>query len=219
MVEVLDEIVHVEDSGEKDQPHLNQEEDQPTSVEDVSSKDREILTCIESFQDILRELQDIFPSFSLARKDATLQQLQISQDNLFNFLRPKEIELPKKGSIRQIQANVTQTRLGHGRRASMEDDDNEDGQTCGVTPSKHSHATGALRRKHQRGRHRVQFEKRQRIHCPHCCSKTLMISPSETVSCHTCHVLLPLSEKNAPKGSQMVLINRVVQVSDDGSHT
>ena len=42
-----------------------------------------------------------------------------------------------------------------------------------------------------------------------------MVDPLQTHSCHTCHVLLPLSRRHAPLGLEKPLINKVISLCDD----
>ena len=129
--------------------------------------------------------------------------------NLFNVFTPREIDLPMKGSIWQIQMNVTQTWLGHGKQPTMDPILNVD--SCCLQPGK-QHCTGLLYKKQRCGRSRVRFEKRSRIFCPHCCTKTLLLDPMDIMCCHTCHALLPLLLFHGPCGTQDHLLGRVVNV-------
>ena len=73
-----------------------------------------------------------------------------------NVLTPREIDLPMRGSIQQIQMNVTQTlaqtRLGHGKQPTTNPILNVD--SCGLQLEKR-HCASLLKQKQQRGRSRV----------------------------------------------------------------
>ncbi|KAI5059584.1 hypothetical protein GOP47_0025903 [Adiantum capillus-veneris] len=153
----------------------------------VSNIDNEIGSCIYDMRSILQSLEEHLAALTI----------------------PKEIELPAKGSIKQVQAHVTLTRLGHGMPVEASGASKEQVLEADLPPSK-GPTTGVLRRKHQRGRSRVRFQRKPRIHCPHCCSKTLMLDPLESISCHTCHALLPLLLRHAPGGAESSLLNRHV---------
>eukprot|EP00250_Pteridium_aquilinum_P033996 c6828_g1_i1 orf=128-334(+) len=67
--------------------------------------------------------------------------------------------MPSRGSVRQIQAHVIQTRLGHGQSSGTKDGlDQSAHNGVGYQLQKPPHQTGVLRQKHQRGRHRVRYE-------------------------------------------------------------
>lgn len=199
-----------DDPNEDEQADVREMEVHASSSQKLIS-DEDLLASIQDFKKVLEKIEEDLPKFSCEMKESTLQQLKISKDNLLNMLTPKKIDLPTKGGIQKIQLHVTQTRLGHGIKHIAHS--NVEVEPCSSQPTKRA-CTGVLRRKHQRGRNRVRFEKRSRIYCFHCCSKTLLVDPLETVSCHTCHALLPLSQRHAPNGSQTHLLNRFVQVCD-----
>lgn len=177
--------------------------------QDTSGMDGQIHMCIQEFNKVLKNVEENLPLCDSTQKEIIFQHLRASKDSIAALMVPKEIDLPRRGSIRAIQAHVTLTRLGHGRPQEGKASPIEDM----AMPEKHGRSSGVLRRKHQRGRNRVRFEKRARIFCPHCCSKTLMIDPLLTHSCHTCHALLPLSRKYSPAGSE--LVNKVVSIYDE----
>ncbi|KAI5077831.1 hypothetical protein GOP47_0007655 [Adiantum capillus-veneris] len=175
--------------------------------------DMEIVNCIDKSREFLRQLADVLPQWTLQQKEVALKKLKISMENLENLHEPEEISLPRKGSIKQIQANVTQTRLGHGRLSCIIDGIGEAVEGC-PEPAKKTRNTGSLKRKHQRGRNRVRFEKWRRVNCRHCCSKTLLVDGSNIVCCHTCHALLPLSQKHMSANSTSQIMNHLVQLWD-----
>ena len=174
---------------------------------EATAIDEEIVLCISEMKRTLQAIENDLCNYDISQKRALLHQLRVS-----STIVPTEISLPSKGSIRQIQEHVTQTRLGHGKqpaRAMSMDNPAQLSQPC-----KKENQSGALRRKHQRGRKRVRFQKGPRIFCPHCCSKTLLLDPMETFTCRTCHALLPLSKREAPIGSEAALLHRVVNLCD-----
>ena len=209
-----DQDMLIENEGLHIDVGSNNEHDNVPCIHDVqqdtSGMDAEIRMCIEEFSKVLKDIDNNLSSCDFTQKEIILQHLRTSKEA--TALRvPKEIHLPQRGSIDGIQAHVTLTRLGHGRPQKEKIAPIEDM----AMPEKHGRWTGVLRRKHQRGRNRVRFEKRARIFCPHCCSKTLMIDPTSTHTCHTCHALLPLSRKHSPAGSEKNLVNKVVSLCDD----
>ena len=181
---------------------------------EASGIDEQIHMCIQDFKNLLQDLQEGFSVYDSTQKEAILQQLRVSKETVAAMVVPANIDLPLRGSIRQIQAHVTLTRLGHGQPREAQTTLDEE-IIDSLQPPKRGRFTRVLRRKQQRGRSRVRFEKRARIMCPHCCSKTLMIDPLHTHTCHTCHVLLPLSRRHAPLGSENPLINKVVSLCDN----
>lgn len=189
--------------------HIIQHEFEDTQSQ-VASLDEKIAHSISSIKRDLQDVESDLPNYSVERKEELLRELMG-----FKLFVPKQIDLPLKGSIRQIQAHVTETRLGH-RQPREVNQEVIDANLISDQPQKRVPATGVLRKKHQRGRSRVRFEKRPRIHCPHCCSKTLLVDPREVISCHTCHSLLPLSRRHAPPlDCASLLVNRVIKLIDD----
>lgn len=197
----------------------NHVENVTTAVENNATNsfevgDSEVLLRVAEVRNILSKIEEDLEKSDSLEKGVLLRQLDICKETLMSSLSPKEIQMPTRGSIRQIQANVTQTRLGHGKKlqSCVPSQDQIEKESC--QPTKRACLTGVLRRKHQRGRHRVRFEERSRIWCPHCCTKTFMVDPLVTISCNTCHALLPLASRHAPIGVEASLINRDVRICD-----
>ncbi len=175
----------------------------------VSNIDDDISSYIYEMRGLLQSLEEQLGQCDSKVKPNILTQLTLLRNSLASLVIPKEIELPAKGSIKQVQAHVTMTRLGHGMPIEASGTSKERYVVSDLSPAK-APTTGVLRRKHQRGRSRVRFQRKPRIHCPHCCSKTLIVDPLESISCHTCHALLPLLLKHAPGGGESSLLNRHV---------
>ena len=170
---------------------------------------------IEDMKNMLSSIQKEVFSKDPKEIAVLLQRLHGVKECLSSLVVPKQIEMPRQGSIRQIQAHVTQTRLGHGvPQVNSKIHQNIDlGSTS--QPSKPTRQTGQLRRKHQRGRTRVRFDKRPRIWCPHCCNKTLFVDPQVMPTCHTCHAILPLKSKYIDHYVLDSILCQVVHVCND----
>ncbi|MCO5554429.1 hypothetical protein L7F22_007959 [Adiantum nelumboides] len=151
----------------------------------TEEKEEKVKTCIHELKELLLSLEQEIPNKSPKDMEIMLHQLRLSKDMLGALLSPSQIDMPACGSLRQIQAHVTRTCLGHGVPKDV------GAPPLDAAPKPIPH-TGSLKRKHQCGRSRVQFAKWPRIWCPHCCSKTLLVDPKEVVACQTCHALLPL---------------------------
>ncbi|MCO5611756.1 hypothetical protein L7F22_066014 [Adiantum nelumboides] len=169
----------------------------------MEEKEEKVKTCIHELKELLLSLEQEIPNKSPKDMEIMLHQLQLSKDMLGALLSPSQIDMPACGSVRQIQAHVTRTRLGHG----VPKDVGAPPLEAAPKPIPH---TGSLKRKHQRGRSRVQFAKWPRIWCPHCCSKTLLVDPKEVVACQTCHALLPLSLRHCHPGDEMLLLGKEI---------
>ncbi|MCO5577975.1 hypothetical protein L7F22_031812 [Adiantum nelumboides] len=141
----------------------------------TEEKEEKVKTCIHELKELLLSLEQEIPNKSPKDMEIMLHQLRLSKDMLGAMLSPSQIDMPACGSVRQIQAHVTRTRLGHG----VPKDVGAPPLEAAPKPIPH---TGSLKRKHQRGRSRVQFAKWPRIWCPHCCSKTLLVDPKEVVA-------------------------------------
>ncbi|MCO5568188.1 hypothetical protein L7F22_021884 [Adiantum nelumboides] len=169
----------------------------------MEEKEEKVKTCIHELKELLLSLEQQIPNKSPKDMEIMLHQLQLSKDMLGALLSPSQIDMPACGSVRQIQAHVTRTRLGHG----VPKDVGAPPLEAAPKPIPH---IGSLKRKHQRGRSRVQFAKCPRIWCPHCCSKTLLVDPKEVVACQTCHALLPLSLRHCHPGDEMLLLGKEI---------
>lgn len=192
----------------------------PTAMENnvassnCSVSNHEVMVCVDEVRDILSKIEAQLEQSDSSQKIAYMNKLNSCRDILVKTLAPKEIDMPRRGSIRQIQANVTQTRLGHGKKLEVSNP-SKDHIVCGSSqPTKHASVTGVLRRKHQRGRYRVRFYENPRVWCPHCCTKTFMVDPKVTMICTTCHALLPLTARKAPIGVEEYLLNKNVRICD-----
>ncbi|MCO5557658.1 hypothetical protein L7F22_011226 [Adiantum nelumboides] len=169
----------------------------------TEEKEEKVKTCIHELKELLLSLEQEIPNKSPKDMEIMLHQLRLSKDMLGALLSPSQINMPACGSVRQIQAHVTRTRLGHG----VPKDVGAPPLEAAPKPIPH---TGSLKRKHQHGRSRVQFAKWPRIWCPHCCSKTLLVDPKEVVACQTCHALLPLSLRHCHPGDEMLLLGKEI---------
>lgn len=182
----------------------------PTSTDMFEApKGEEVMTCIHELKEVLSSLEHGIANKGPKELEVILHQLQLSKDLLGSLVSPTQIHMPAHGSVRQIQAHVTQTRLGHGMPKVQDDVQEQDIQQSSTKhPEKPLNQTGSLKRKHQRGRNRVRFTKWPRIWCPHCCSKTLLVDPKVIFSCQTCHALLPLALKHCSPGDEASLLGK-----------
>ncbi|MCO5547551.1 hypothetical protein L7F22_001001 [Adiantum nelumboides] len=169
----------------------------------TEEKEEKVKTCIHELKELLLSLEQEIPNKSPKDMEIMLHQLRLSKDMLGALLSPRQINMPACGSVRQIQAHVTRTRLGHG----VPKDVGAPPLEAAPKPIPH---TGSLKRKHKGGRSRVQFAKWPCIWCPHCCSKTLLVDPKEVVACQTCHALLPLSLRHCHPGDEMLLLGKEI---------
>ncbi|MCO5566801.1 hypothetical protein L7F22_020482 [Adiantum nelumboides] len=169
----------------------------------TEEKEEKVKTCIHELKELLLSLEQEIPNKSPKDMEIMLHQLRLSKDMLGALLSPSQIDMPACGSVRQIQAHVTRTRLGHG----VPKDVGAPPLEAAPKPIPH---TGSLKRKHQRGQSHVQFAKWPRIWCPHCCSKTLLVDPKEVVACQTCHALLPLSLRHCHPRDEMFLLGKEI---------
>lgn len=189
--------------------HMVQHEVEDEELQ-ATDLDEKIAQCIQDIKRSLQVVENDLQDYTTERKEALLRDLMGC-----SLLVPKQVDLPLRGSIRQIQAHVTETRLGHGRRPRVHKDEVQV-DLMSDQPVKRVRTTGIVRKKHQRGRSRVRFNKQPRIFCPHCCSKTLLVDPREASSCHTCHSLLPLSGRHAPPlDCASILVNRAIKLIED----
>ncbi|KAI5054083.1 hypothetical protein GOP47_0031024 [Adiantum capillus-veneris] len=84
------------------------------SIEDGADVN-EVLKCVSKVRSILTRIEEGLKDNDPAQKAVLLRELNICEDTLLKTSSPKAIEMPMRGSIRQIQAHVTQTRLGQGK--------------------------------------------------------------------------------------------------------
>ncbi|KAI5068324.1 hypothetical protein GOP47_0016669 [Adiantum capillus-veneris] len=120
------------------------------SIED-GADDNEVLKCVSEVRSILTRIEEGLKDNDPAQKAVLLRELNICKDTLLKTSPPKAIEMPMRGSIRQIQAHVTQTKLGNGKRPQEVEPNIEVYEAGTSQPTKRAHVTGILRRKHQRG--------------------------------------------------------------------
>ncbi|MCO5587831.1 hypothetical protein L7F22_041783 [Adiantum nelumboides] len=80
----------------------------------TEEKEEKVKTCIHELKELLLSLEQEIPNKSPKDMEIMLHQLRLSKDMLGALLSPSQINMPACGSVRQIQAHVTQTRLGHG---------------------------------------------------------------------------------------------------------
>ncbi|MCO5571634.1 hypothetical protein L7F22_025380 [Adiantum nelumboides] len=123
----------------------------------TEEKEEKVKTCIHELKQLLSSLEQEIPNKSPKDIEIMLHQLRLSKDMLGALLSPSQIDMPACGSVRQIQAHVTRTRLGHGVPKDV------GAPPLEVAPKPISH-TGSLKRKHQRGQSRIQFDAVDALH-------------------------------------------------------
>ena len=75
----------------------------------VNSIDHQIGSVVNDIKCILQSLKEELGRCDSKLKPKILAQVTLLQDSLPALISPKEIELPTKGSIKQVQAHVTLT--------------------------------------------------------------------------------------------------------------
>ncbi|MCO5583846.1 hypothetical protein L7F22_037761 [Adiantum nelumboides] len=110
----------------------------------TEEKEEKVKTCIHELKELLLSLEQEIPNKSPKDMEIMLHQLRLSKDMLGALLSPSQIDMPACGSVRQIKAHVTRTRLGHG----VPKDVGAPPLEAAPKPIPH---TGSLKRKHQRG--------------------------------------------------------------------
>ena len=112
-----------------------------------------------------------------------------SMEEPFTFDRPAMIDLPTKGSISTIQANVKRTRMGFGSSARSSEKNYEDTNDASKGESI------AERPPHKRQGHtlvstsktkRVFFPRVPKIVCQVCMTKTMVEKDDVSVNCRNC---------------------------------
>ncbi|MCO5555205.1 hypothetical protein L7F22_008749 [Adiantum nelumboides] len=111
----------------------------------TEEKEEKVKTCIYELKELLLSLEQEIPNKSPKDMEIMLHQLRLSKDMLGALLSSSQIDMPACGSVRQIQAHVTRTRLGHG----VPKDVGAPPLEAAPKPIPH---TESLKRKHQRGR-------------------------------------------------------------------
>ncbi|MCO5611745.1 hypothetical protein L7F22_066003 [Adiantum nelumboides] len=119
----------------------------------TEEKEEKVKTCIHELKELLLSLEQEIPNKSQKDMEIMLHQLRLSKDMLGALLSkdmlgallsPSQIDMPACDSVRQIQAHVARTRLGHGVSKDV------GAPPLEVAPKLIPH-TGSLKRKHQRG--------------------------------------------------------------------
>ena len=105
------EGLNIDVGGNDEGGVLNNEDGLNIEHKEGTSIDDQINICIQDLKNILQDLQEGCSVYSCSQKDTILQQLKASKEKIAAMLVPAEIDLPMRGSIRQIQAHVTLTRL------------------------------------------------------------------------------------------------------------
>ncbi|KAI5061564.1 hypothetical protein GOP47_0024069 [Adiantum capillus-veneris] len=77
---------------------------------DVEPPPTQVLTqCIDELKALLHNIEEGIPSYSDSKILSLVGQVQAAYVGLFAQRAPMEIDLPKKGSVTQVQAHVTAT--------------------------------------------------------------------------------------------------------------
>ncbi|MCO5564813.1 hypothetical protein L7F22_018481 [Adiantum nelumboides] len=123
---------------------------------DDINQEQDAIECLQDIKKIVESLERGLSNRLSREMDIVMHQLKFARDTLGSLMSPEQIQLPMRGSIRQVQAHVTQTRLGHGKcKVNVESLDERGIKEPITQPEKPTRQTGILRRKHQRGRSRV----------------------------------------------------------------
>ncbi|MCO5613177.1 hypothetical protein L7F22_067453 [Adiantum nelumboides] len=150
----------------------------PNDMDVLCSLSLHILNqCIEDLRSVLDGIGERMPSCDEVQLNSLIEQVRLAFSCLSNDRIPKEIELPKKGSISQIQGHVMATQLGLGQNRVT----NEDAIT--FVPTQPPRQMGVLRKKHQRIQKQVRFAKKTWctaiILAPRACRWMKKVDPEE----------------------------------------
>ena len=116
------------------------------------------------------------------KKEGVLHKIEIGRKfwasfkEPFTFDRLQIIDLPSRGSIASLQANVQGTRMGHGKKKAIEDTRKEISER---PPLKHtSHKLVSIAKQK-----RAIFSKILKVTCDICSTKTMAEKNDEVVTC------------------------------------
>ncbi|MCO5560080.1 hypothetical protein L7F22_013686 [Adiantum nelumboides] len=82
---------------------------------DDINQEQDAIECLQDIKKIVESLERGLSNRSSREMDIVMHQLKSARDTLGSLMSPEQIQLPMRASIRQVQAHVTQTRLGHGK--------------------------------------------------------------------------------------------------------
>jgi hypothetical protein len=108
-----------------------------------------------------------------------LKSFLASLSQPFTFERPSTIDLPHRGSSIEIQENVKCTRMGHGKKRAVIEDDAK------VGPHLTSKWVAHVLVSHSKQR-RAIFSKILKVSCDICATNTIMERSDNSVCCKNC---------------------------------
>jgi hypothetical protein len=85
----------------------------------MESKEEELFVLLQELKILMQESKISIHKY---KRDEVLHKIELGRKFLasfkepFTFDRPQIVDLPSKGSITSLQANVQRTRMGHGKR-------------------------------------------------------------------------------------------------------
>ena len=85
----------------------------------MESKEQELFVLLQELEVLMQESK---LSIHKYKKEEVLHKIEIGRKFLasfkepFTFDRPQIVDLPSRGSIASLQANVQRTRMGHGKK-------------------------------------------------------------------------------------------------------
>jgi ribosomal protein S27E len=177
-VEVVQNLESMSPSGIGGQSEDNVLEE--PRLDDCGNK---LLMMLGEVEALVQQVRSSIGDYTREEKNHKIHVLKsflASLSQPFTFERPSTIDLPRRGSsIAEIQENVKRTRMGHGKkRAVIEDDGKFGGQPTSKRP-----AHVLLSHSKQK---RAIFPKILKVSCDICATKTIVERGENSISCKNC---------------------------------
>lgn len=163
----------------------------PSSIGDHGKELREVICEMESMLTTMKTNIGELGEEEISLKVKVLKKCLTSLMEPFTFERPHSVSnMPTKGSIFPLQANVKRTRMGH-RKTSKKRDMPEVGESSDPRPPSKRPAHTVISISKQK---RMIFPKIPKVTCDICFTKTMVEKGDMVVCCRNCDKELTLEE-------------------------
>ena len=174
-------------------------------------KDESIFTAISILKETLSAFEEALDSISRTNISICKELMQELCRQLRSVIPPPTIGVPQKGSIRNLQQNVTLNRFGNKRSIAWSVVIVED---IGVAPN--NKGKGRLGWGMQGSRKRIRLPRLTKLKCMHCYCRVLILGKNQTSHCSHCDSMLPLHHNLCDISTAMKTLKGQTILIDDG---
>ena len=184
-----------------------------TNADLEGDKDESIFATISLLKETLSTFEEALDSITETNISICKERMQALCHQLRSVISPPVKGGHRKGSIRNLQQNVTLNRFGNKRSTACSAMNVED---IGVPPTNKDKGTRRLGWGIQGSRKRVRLPKLNKLKCMHCNCRVLILGKNQTSHCNHCDSMLPLHHHHCDISTTLKTLKGQTILIDDG---